>query len=54
MAEISTENDEWSKAYDLANQALKIKLDKATRKRVKNKLKKALDIRKQAIVVIKQ
>ena len=53
MAEISTENDEWSKAYDLADQALKIKLDKATRKRVKNKLKKALDIRKQAIVVIK-
>jgi len=52
MAEISAERAEWSKAYDLADEALKIKLDDAIRKRAKNKLKKALEIRNKAFAAL--
>jgi hypothetical protein len=52
MAEISAERAEWTKAYDLADQALKLNLDDAIRKRAKNKLKKALEIRNQAFAAL--
>jgi tetratricopeptide (TPR) repeat protein len=52
MAEISAESKEWSNAYDLADQALKLRLDNAIRKRAKNKLKKALEIRNQAFAAV--
>ena len=54
MAEISAERAEWTKAYDLADQALKINLDDPIRKRAKNKLKKALEIRNQAFAALER
>jgi tetratricopeptide (TPR) repeat protein len=48
MADIKGKLKEWQESYDLADQALQIKLEAKVRKRAKNKLKKALKIRDTA------
>jgi tetratricopeptide (TPR) repeat protein len=48
LAEIASSTGEWEDAFRLSDEALRLPMDPDVRERAKNKLKKALEIRKQA------
>ena len=48
LAEISKQNEQWDEAYNQSDEALRLTLEADARDRAKNKLKKALEIRKDA------
>ncbi len=48
MAKIDVRKENWEQAYQLSDAALRLKLEKKIRKRAKNRLEKALDIRRRA------
>jgi len=54
LAEIARENESWENAFEQADEALRITLDPEVRERAKNKLKRALEIRRDAEEQIKK
>lgn len=48
MAEIAAQNGQWTDAYQLSDRALRFNLNESVRKRAKNKLQKALALRREA------
>lgn len=48
LAEIAAQNEQWTEAYQLSDQALRFNLDDSVRKRAKNKLQRALALRHEA------
>lgn len=52
MAEIMKKSEKWKESFHLADQALNIKLEDHVRKRAKNKLKRALEIRQEIELIL--